>query len=124
MTDLIDDNGDDAEPPKDYKDEYSEQGFWDKLSKYAKTAGQEVVEKVLLLYYVMVDEKTSVANKAIALAALGYFISPVDAIPDVIAVVGFADDLGVIVAALTALSSSITDEIKAKAKAKTQEWFN
>lgn len=124
MTDLINSDGDDEKPPEDYKDAYSEQDFWDKLAKYAKSAGQEVVEKALLLYYIMVDPKTSVANKMIALAALGYFISPVDAIPDVIAVVGYADDLGVLVAALTALASSITDEIKAKAQAKAQEWFN
>ena len=124
MTDSTGNNGEDASGPERYEDAYSKQGFWDKLAKYAKSAGHEVVEKALLLYYILTDEKTSVKNKTIAIAALGYFISPIDAIPDVIPVVGYADDLGVVVAALTALSNSITDKISAKAKAKAQEWFN
>ncbi len=124
MTDIIEDNTASGELPKDYKEAYAERDFWGKLSNHAKSAGQEIVEKALLLYYVMTDENTSVKNKMIALAALGYFISPVDAIPDIIVGVGYADDLGVLVAALSALSSSVTTEISAKAKAKAQEWFN
>ena len=124
MTDSTGNNGEDEPNPENFEDAYSKQGFWDKLGKYAKSAGQEVVENALILYYIVTDEKTSVKNKAIAIAALGYFISPVDAIPDFIPGVGYLDDLGVVVAALTALSSSITDEISAKAKAKAQEWFN
>jgi uncharacterized membrane protein YkvA (DUF1232 family) len=54
---------------------------------------------------------------------LGYFISPIDAIPDVIPFVGYSDDLGVLVAAVATVSTYITDDVKAKAKAKLQDWF-
>lgn len=38
-------------------------------------------------------------NKIIALLALLYVISPIDLLPDVIAIIGWLDDLGVIAAA-------------------------
>ena len=31
--------------------EYSDSGFWDKVKKFARTAGKEVIEKALWLYY-------------------------------------------------------------------------
>lgn len=108
----------------EFEDKYSDTGFWDKVSDSAKSAGREAIEKALTLYYVMTDKGTSVANKAIAVGALGYFISPVDAIPDVIAGLGYTDDVGVMIAALTALSTSITDEIKKKSADKTKEWLD
>ena len=124
MADLIDDTEIVGELPKDYKKAYAERGFWDKLANHAKSAGQGVVGKALTVYYVMADQKTPVRNKATAIAALGYFISPMDAVPDLIVGLGYTDDFGVLVAALTALSSSITDEISARAETKAQEWFN
>jgi len=34
-----------------YDDKYSEEGFWQKLGKFALVAGKQVVEKALMLYY-------------------------------------------------------------------------
>lgn len=103
--------------------DYSEDGFWEKVKKFAKIAGSEVIGKALQLYYTMQLPSTPVWAKVVIIAALGYFISPIDAIPDAIPVVGYADDLGVLVAALATVSSYVTDEVKAKAKAKLAEWF-
>lgn len=85
--------------------------------------GKEVIEKALQLYYAMQAPNTPTWAKAVIIAALGYFISPIDAIPDVVPFVGFADDLGVLVAALAAVATYITDEVKNKADAKLDEWF-
>ena len=101
--------------------EYSEAGLWDKIKKVARIAGAQVIEVVLTLLYTLLSDKTPAKAKAIIIGALGYFISPLDAVPDVLVGIGYTDDLGVLLAALTAVSAHVTDEIRARAKAKANE---
>ena len=103
--------------------EYSDDGFFSKLAKYAKSAGAEVVEKALWLYYAYKSPETPVAAKAVILGALGYFVMPIDAIPDILPVVGYTDDLGVLAAAVGAVAVNITAEVKAQATTKMKDWF-
>src|SRR5690606_36753412 len=49
-------------------------------------------------YYCAIDRGTPLRAKGIILAALAYFIMPMDAVPDVLAVIGFTDDIAVITA--------------------------
>ena len=58
-----------------------------------------------------------------AIGAVGYFISPIDAIPDITPVVGYADDLGVIALAVSSLKKQITPKIKKQAKDKLKDFF-
>ena len=102
---------------------FSDDGFWNKVVKYAKAAGREVIEKALWLYYAAQNPQTPAWAKATIYGALGYFILPVDAIPDVLPGMGYTDDLGVIAAAITAVSVYITDEVKRQASQKLQDWF-
>ena len=106
-----------------YAATYSDAGFWRKLLDFAKAAGREVVELALELYYALQSPATPAWAKAVILGALGYFISPVDLIPDFIPVVGYTDDLGVLAAAVGTVATYITPEHKAAAAAKVQEWF-
>lgn len=106
-----------------YEQQYSESSFWDKVTNFAKDAGYEVIEKSLFLYYAYQEEDTPVWAKATIVGALGYFISPIDAIPDITPLIGYSDDLGVLVLAVAAISSYINDEVKAKVKSKLQDWF-
>ena len=107
----------------DFSGHYSESSFWDKLLHFAKQAGREVVHKALILYYAGKDPSTPMWAKGVITAALGYFIFPLDAIPDITPFVGYADDLGAMAAALAAIASSITKEHIDKATAKIEEWF-
>ena len=50
----------------------------------------------------------SILKKAIAVGALLYFILPLDSIPDLTPIVGFLDDIGIVVMVVKYLS----DEIK------------
>ncbi len=102
---------------------YSENRFWSKLKRYAKTAGTEVVEKALLLYYAMQEEKAPAWAKGTIAAALGYFIVPLDAITDLAPGIGYADDLGVLVLAIAAVSRYINDDVRAKTANKMLNWF-
>lgn len=112
-----------ADSTNGFDKDYSEGSFWDKLIKYAKDAGKEVIEKALWLYYTMQEPGTPAWAKSIIIGALGYFISPLDIIPDVMPLVGYTDDLGVLAAAITAVAAYITDNAKEQAKAKLAQWF-
>lgn len=106
-----------------YSKYFSEESLWEKLKKFSKAAGIKVVYAVLLLYYAMNDKSVSVKSKLIIVAALGYFILPTDAIIDLTPVIGYSDDLGVLLFALTQIASNITPEIKEKARSKLNDWF-
>ncbi len=102
---------------------YSDHRFWNKLKHYARTAGREVVEKALLLFYAAQEEKAPVWAKGTIAAALGYFIVPLDAITDLAPAVGYADDLGVLVLAIAAVSRYINDDVRAKVAKRMRSWF-
>jgi len=107
-----------------YSKEYSEVGFWGKVKKFAKVAGKEVIERALQLYYAAQRTDTPVWAKGVIYGALGYFIFPADAIPDPTPVVGYADDLGVLAAALATVAMYINQEVKDEAKEKMKDWFD
>lgn len=102
---------------------YSEEGFWEKLKKFAVSAGREVVEKALTLYYTAQNPNVPAWAKTVVVGALTYFISPVDAIPDILVGVGFTDDLGVFLAAIATVSIYINAETKEQAQQKLTDWF-
>ena len=106
-----------------YGKNYSESALWDKVKKVAQQAGVKAIYAVLLLYYVATDKNVSVADKAKIYGALGYFILPLDLIPDTIPMMGYTDDLTALTWALHAVWSNVTPEIERKAKAKLREWF-
>lgn len=80
--------------------------FW----RTAKKAARQVpfMDEVVAAYYCALDSKTPLRAKAVLLAALGYFVLPVDTIPDVILGLGFTDDIAVLTAAITAMRAHMT----------------
>lgn len=106
-----------------YGSNYSESKLWDKMKQVARKAGIKVVYAVLLLYYVATDKNVSAADKAKIYGALGYFILPIDLIPDMTPGVGYTDDMAALLWALHAVWSNVTPEIEKKAKARLREWF-
>jgi len=107
----------------EYNKKYSDDSFWTKLGKYAVIAGREVVKKALVLFEALKDKDTPAWAKAVIVSALGFFISPLDAIPDVLPFVGYADDLGALAAAFAAVAIYVKDEHVAAANATLQRWF-
>ncbi len=103
--------------------DYSDETFWVKLKKFALSAGREVVEKALMLYYTAQNPNVPAWAKTVVVGALTYFISPVDAIPDILVGIGFTDDLGVLLAAIATVSVYINAETKAQAQQKMKDWF-
>ena len=107
----------------EYAKQYSEPSFWAKVGRFFMAAGRELVEQVLILKYVAESPDTPRHVKALIYSCLGYFISPIDAIPDLTPVVGFADDLGAVIATIALLAVHITPEIKERARKKADEIF-
>lgn len=106
-----------------YEKNYSEDGLWKKIGNVAKKAGLKTVYMVLLLYYVLMSDKTPTKYKAMIIGALGYFIVPLDMIPDFVPAVGYTDDVAAIAGAILAVAKCISPEIEAQAKTKLKEWF-
>jgi uncharacterized membrane protein YkvA (DUF1232 family) len=114
----------DADRPDDeYSRQYSDAKYWEKVVGYAKVAGSEVVGKTLQLYYAAQEPDTPKWAKGVIIGALGYFITPIDAIPDMIPAAGYSDDLGVLALAIATVALYITPAVKQKAQAKMQDWF-
>ena len=112
---------DDIDPK--YSKDFSDDSFWDKIKGVLKSAGLEIIYKALQLYYAMQNPNCPMTVKAGIVAALGYFISPIDLIPDFIPVVGFTDDLAAIGAAIAMAHMYIDDEVKRKAREKIDDIF-
>ena len=106
-----------------YQQAYSEHSFWDKVKQFSLAAGREVVEKALILYYTLREPDVPAWAKTTITVALGYFIFPADAIPDFTPAVGYADDLGVLVAALATVAIHVTPEAKRRASETLQTLF-
>jgi uncharacterized membrane protein YkvA (DUF1232 family) len=106
-----------------YSKYYSEKSLWEKIKKFSKAAGAKVIYAVLLLYYAMKDTNVSLKTKLFIAATLGYFILPTDAIFDLTPIIGYSDDLGVLLFALKQISSAITPVVKENARKKIEEWF-
>lgn len=107
---------------KKYEKEYSEDGLWEKIGKVAKKAGIKVIYYALLLFYALQSDKVTIAEKALIIGALGYFILPIDLIPDFMLPIGYGDDLAVMWGLIKKLDC-IDEQVKAQAQAKLTDWF-
>lgn len=95
-------------------------GFWKAVRRVA--GNTPFLADLLAAYYCVMDQQTPTRVRAILLAALAYFILPVDTIPDFLAFFGFTDDIAVLTAAIAAVSGSITDAHKRAAQKTLQEF--
>lgn len=106
-----------------YSKNYDKKLFWNKVKKFASSAGKSVLEPALTLYYCARDPDTPAWAKAVIFSALGYFISPLDAIPDLVPGVGYTDDLGALASAFAMVLIHIKAEHKAQAREQLKTWF-
>ncbi|MDJ0928993.1 MAG: YkvA family protein [Gammaproteobacteria bacterium] len=103
--------------------DYSERGFWRKLVDFGRTAGREVIEKALWLFYAAERPETPKWAKATVYGALAYFVLPADAVPDITPLAGYSDDLTVLAAALATVSRFVDAEVKAQTNRTLARWF-
>ncbi|HML91639.1 YkvA family protein [Methyloceanibacter sp.] len=87
--------------------------FWTKLKRVAGNV--PFVEDLVAAYYCAMDPATPMRVRGMLLAALAYFIMPIDLVPDIVAGLGFADDMALLTAVVGLVSSSITPVHRAAA---------
>ena len=107
----------------DYKKHFSFNGLMGKIKETAKKAGLKAVYMALLLYYALESPTISTMDKAIIYGALGYFITPIDIIPDILPVIGLSDDIAILAWAFSRVKHNVTDLTREKAKTKLKIWF-
>ncbi len=73
-------------------------------------------EDVVAAYYCAFDPATPARVRGVLIAALAYFVLPLDAIPDFFLGIGFTDDIGVLVAAIAMVGAHIKDSHREKAR--------
>jgi uncharacterized membrane protein YkvA (DUF1232 family) len=88
--------------------------FWRKARRVA--ARLPFAEHLLAAYYCAFDLATPVQVKAALVGALAYFVLPLDAVPDVLPVVGFTDDAAVLLTALRMVAGHLRPEHHAAAR--------
>lgn len=86
-------------------------------------AGAKVIYPVLLLVYAYRRKETPTWAKTVILGALSYFVSPIDMIPDLTPLLGYTDDLSVIVAGISSIAMYINDDVRKQAKDKLRSWL-
>jgi uncharacterized membrane protein YkvA (DUF1232 family) len=87
--------------------------LWRKLARVA--ARITFADSLLAAWYCAADGRTPMHVRGVLLAALAYFILPADAVPDLIAGIGFTDDAAVIAAVLGTFARHVTPEHQARA---------
>ncbi len=92
------------EPDKETREEVSS-GFVDYLKKVIGKI--PFVEDVVALFLLFNSPDYPLIKKGVCVFALLYFITPLDVIPDIMPVVGFLDDAGIIAAAVALYSSDL-----------------
>jgi uncharacterized membrane protein YkvA (DUF1232 family) len=73
-------------------------------------------EDLVAAYYCALDPATPHRVRGILLAALAYFVLPFDAVPDILAGVGFADDMTILAAAISSVAAHIAPRHRAAAR--------
>lgn len=107
-----------------YQEKFSEEGLLQKISRYGRLIGIEALYKAVQLWYVLQKSDVPAKQKALIMGALGYLISPLDFIPDLVPVLGYSDDLVAIAFALIQVQGYIDDEVRAKAKKLLSKFFS
>lgn len=88
--------------------------FWKKLRRSA--AHIPFAEDVAATYFAAFDRSTPLRVRATLMAVLAYFILPFDLAPDVLPIIGFADDAALLMGALKLLSGHVTPRHYAAAR--------
>ena len=106
-----------------YQQAWSEKAFWNKLPRVARKLGRAGLRQALRLYYVLKKPDLPGKTRVMIYGALGYFILPTDFLPDILPILGFTDDLGLLAAVFVAATQYMDEEVNAKAEAKVVQWL-
>lgn len=108
---------------KKYTSYFTDGEFWEKLKKIAKKVGLKTTSYALILYYVLKKDEVPMSDKALITGCLGYFIIPIDLIPDLAPVLGCTDDVAGMLFAVKRCMKYVDNEVKENVTNKLVSWF-
>jgi uncharacterized membrane protein YkvA (DUF1232 family) len=80
--------------------------FWATMRKAARFV--PFADDLVAAYYCALDPATPYRVRVTLLTALAYFVLPFDAVPDLLAGIGYSDDITVLAAAIAMVRAHIT----------------
>jgi uncharacterized membrane protein YkvA (DUF1232 family) len=89
-------------------------GFWRKIRR--NLARVPFAEHAVAAWYCAFDPATPIRAKGIILAALAYFVLPLDVLPDALLGLGFTDDMTVLLTAISLIRTHMKTEHYDKAR--------
>ena len=89
--------------------------FWAKLKRVGR--GIPFAEDLLAAYFCTLDAATPTRVRLTLLGAIAYFVLPMDAVPDFLPFLGFADDAALLMAAISQVAGSISEAHREQARA-------
>ncbi|OXE35138.1 MAG: hypothetical protein CGW95_15685 [Phenylobacterium zucineum] len=90
-------------------------GFLPKVARFA--AAIPFASDIVSVWYCAQDPETPLAAKGMMMAALAYFVLPMDAVPDFLGVIGFTDDAAVLAAVIAVVGRHLKPEHRKAADA-------
>lgn len=90
------------------REERVRRGFWEHLKRFAGRI--PFATDLVAAYYCATDPATPLKVRGTLFAALAYFVLPFDVLPDMVALIGFSDDLAVLMGAISMVSSHMRPE--------------
>lgn len=100
--------------PEEAREERVRAGLWTTVMRAARAI--PFMEDVIAAWFCAIDPATPRRVRLTLLAALAYFVAPVDLLPDVMPLIGFTDDAGVLMAAIALVGGHITDDHRVRAR--------
>ena len=94
-----------------------------RILSIAKKAGKIIIQNALTLYYTLNSDAPKWVKVIIAMA-LAYLVAPIDSIPDLIPVLGFSDDLGLLITVLSKIAIHIKNESRQQARQDVDRIFD
>jgi uncharacterized membrane protein YkvA (DUF1232 family) len=88
--------------------------FWPTIRRVAR--GVPFAEDAVAAYYCALDRETPSHVRAALIGALAYFVLPLDAMPDFLPLMGFADDASILAAAIATVRMHMTDRHREAAR--------
>lgn len=108
---------------KKYTSYFSSEKFWQKIKEFPKKIGLAGTAYALILYYILQKKEVPMSDKLLIMGSLGYFILPLDLVPDLIPIAGYTDDITGMVFAIKKCSTYIDSEVKRNVSDKLIDWF-
>jgi len=96
---------------------------WTRIARNSKAIGQQTVYALMLMYYAFRRKGIPIYARSIVIGTFGYFLVVFDTVPDLIPLIGYTDDLGVLSFGLVTIAAYINDEVRIKARKAVRKVF-